>query len=132
MSRFNHGENCKGFGCLPRCSRKRTWNSDRCRASALKVIEPSLKCCLRRVHNAGVDVPDLGKCKQVGCMLSVAKLVGRCLIDRYGAGTCRRVWVSPNMNLASVKTEFLCVIRHSGRDYAVKTRLARSYLEYGL
>ena len=46
---------------------------------------------LRRVHDAGVDVADLGQREQVGGVLGVAEVVAGGLVDRQGAGAGRRV-----------------------------------------
>jgi len=68
-------------------------------AAALQRVDARLERTLRRVHDAGVDVADLGKAEQVGRVVGVAELVRRRLVDRHRPGAGRRVSVAADMDL---------------------------------
>ena len=62
------------------------------------------------VHEAGVDVSDFSKGKQIRCVLRIAELIRRCLVDRNGASACRWIWLLAGVNLAGFETP--CCICH--------------------
>ena len=80
---------------LPGRHRERAGDADRRRAATLEGRQPRLERTLRRVHDAGVDVADLGQREQVGRVVGVAELERRRLIDRYGPGAGGRIGIAP-------------------------------------
>ncbi len=53
----------------------------------------------RRVHNAGIDVPEFFQRKQVGTVFGVVESVGGRLVNRHGAGLSRRVGLLAGVQL---------------------------------
>ena len=59
---------------------------------------------LGRVHDARVDVADLGQREQVGRVLGVAELVRGRLVDRHGPGAGGRVGLLTRMDLPRLES----------------------------
>ena len=72
--------------------------------AAFEAGESSLERTLRRVHDAGVDVANLGERKQVLRVGRVAELKAGRLVDRYRTSTGCRVGLAANVNLPCLKT----------------------------
>ena len=62
-------------------------------------IDAFFERSLRRVHDARVNVANLGQPKQIRSVLRVTELVRGRLIDRYGSGTRCRVRLTTDVNL---------------------------------
>ena len=86
---------------------ERAGQPDRRRAAALERVEAGLEHRLRRVHDPGVDVADLGEGEQVGRALRVAEVVARRLVDRHRPRPGRRVGFGAGMDLAGLETPLL-------------------------
>ena len=84
---------------LPRGDDEGSRNPDRGRATALECVDPRLERSLRGVHDARVDVADLGETEQVGGVLGVAELIRRGLVDRNRSRTGRRVGLAADVDL---------------------------------
>ena len=65
--------------------------------------ETLLEDVLRRVLDAGVDVAELGQGEQVLGVLSIVEDVGRCLVDRRGAGVGDRVGLGARVDLLGLE-----------------------------
>ena len=83
---------------------ERAGQADRRHAAALEVVEPGLEHALGRVHDAGVDVADLGEREQVLRVRGVAELEARRLVDRHRAGTRGRIGNLPGVDLLGLET----------------------------
>ena len=70
---------------------------------AFEAGDPGLDHALGGVHDAGVDVADLGQREQVGGVVAVAELVRGGLVDRHGPGPGGRVGLRPGVDLAGVE-----------------------------
>ena len=88
-------------------------NADRGGAPALERVEPRLERTLRRVHDAGVDVADLGEPEQVGGVLGVAELERRGLVDRHRTRAGGRIGLAADVDLLGLETP---VVTH-GRQH---------------
>ena len=75
--------------------------------------DPRLDDSLGGVHDAGVDVADLGEREQVRGVLGVAELVRSGLVDRRCGGARGRIRLGAGVDLLGLETPV--VIRH-GRD----------------
>ena len=77
---------------LDREQRRRLARAQRQRGdAALEGGDPRLQHVVRRVHDAAVDVAELGQAEQVGGMLGVAELVAGGLVDRHRHRVGRRI-----------------------------------------
>jgi hypothetical protein len=63
-----------------------------------------------RIHDAGVDVAELGQAEQVGGVLGVAELVAGGLVDRHRHGVGRRIATVARMQHDGLR--MLAVRRH--------------------
>ena len=113
------------LGGLPGPDRKRSGDPDRGGAAALQRIQARLERALRRVHDARVDVADLGQGEQVGGVGRVAELVARRLVDGHGTRPGGRIGISPDVDLACLETP--CVT-HGVSRYRAKSRPIKSEL----
>ena len=76
--------------CLARGDCERSRQTDSRHATPFKRIDPRFERSLRRVHDARIDVADLGEREQVRGMFGVAELVRSRLIDRHSPRTAHR------------------------------------------
>ncbi len=61
---------------MPRSRRQR-------RRASFESRHPLLKDIRRRIHQAGIDVPELLQCKELGTVLGALELISRRLVDRH-------------------------------------------------
>ena len=101
LGEVHHGERRGG---LARRNGERTGQSDRRDAATLERVEASLERTLRRVHDAGVDVADLGEREQVRRVVGVLELERCGLVDRHGSGTRGRVGLAADVDLLGLET----------------------------
>ena len=92
-------------------------------AAAFECVDPGLQRRLRRVHDAGVDVADLGEPEQVRGVVGVAELVRRRLIDRHRPGAGRRVGLAADVDLLGLESP---VVTHRRQTLPVNSRPHKS------
>ena len=94
-----------GLGDVEQRERRRRparWRppAPRCRPRARR---RAARHVLRRVHDARVDVAELGEREEVCGVLAVAEHVGRRLVDRHRAGAGRRVGARAGVDLLGLE-----------------------------
>ncbi len=92
-----------GLGRLARRQRQRPGQADGRVGRPLQRRDPGLHHRLGGVHDAGVDVADLGQREQVRGVLGAAELVRGGLVDRLRPGARRGVGHLPGVHLAGVE-----------------------------
>src|SRR3954453_9582958 len=113
---LSDGRDRQHLGCLAGADDESAGNADGSRAAAFERVQTRLQGALRRVHDARVDVADLGEGEEVGRVRGVAELVAGRLIDRDRPCTGAGVGVSPDMDLACLETP---CITHGGARYVL-------------
>ncbi len=111
------------FGSLTGCNGERAGEPDRRGAAAFERVDAGFERGLRRVHDAGVDVADLGEAEQVGGVVGVAELVRRRLIDRHRPGAGGRIGLAADVNLLGLETPG---VTHRGRTLSPNSRPHKS------
>ena len=111
------------LGGLTRGDGERAGQPDRGDAATLECVDTGFERRLRRVHDAGVDVADLGQPEQVRRVLGVAELVRRRLVDRHRPGTGRRVGLAADMDLLGLESP---LVTHRAETLPVNSRPHKS------
>jgi len=78
----------------------------KCRRAAFKRCNAVFQHCLRRVHDARIDVAEFLQAEQARGMVHVIKDIGRGLVDRRGAGAGGGVRRGAGMDGAGGKALF--------------------------
>ena len=72
--------------------------------ATLEAAQPGLERTLGGVHDAGVDVADLGQREQVLRVRGVAELEARGLVDGHRTGAGGRVGLAADVDLSCLET----------------------------
>src|SRR4029077_11792520 len=114
------------LGRLPRSGHERAGEADRGGDTAFERVDARLERQLRRVHDAGVDVADLGEGEQVRRAVGVAQVVRGGLVDRNRSGARRRVGISADVDLLGLEAPG---VTHKGETVAsaIPDQTSRNY-----
>jgi hypothetical protein len=74
--------------------------------------DPFLEDSRRRIHDPGVDIPELLKAEQCGGVIGAVENVGCGLINRHCPGVRCGIRRVPGMKGARIETEVSFTIRH--------------------